>query len=271
MRWRSRRRDEAGRPGGEGVGRHCGLLAVDWTLRTATVAHLELARCVHRRWDPPSGQPAVRNQPRSVPFACRGSHLVVVVALAGGRPGRHCALDRGELVGRKVHLDGAERLCQALARARTNQGHHPLAAGEHPGDATCATVAAVSAAIARSASTRARLRLRFSPLKRGAWPRKSAGPVSRPRLQRLAELDLRPADRVLAALARDRGGDPAHLRGAQDRRHRLTAFSHAGCVRRVGAPDRLGPDLGEPDVSELPGCHHLADRADRLLDRYLGL
>jgi hypothetical protein len=36
----------------------------------------------------------------------------------------------------------------------------------------------------------------------------------------------------------------------------------------VGAPDRLGSGLGQADVADVAGLHHLGDSADRLLDRY---
>ena len=45
--------------------------------------------------------------------------------------------------------------------------------------ATCATLASLASATLRSASTSSRLRSRFSALNRGAWLRKSAGPVCR--------------------------------------------------------------------------------------------
>jgi hypothetical protein len=38
----------------------------------------------------------------------------------------------------------------------------------------------------------------------------------------------------------------------------------------VCTTDGLGPDLGEPDVPDVPRLDHLSDRAHRLLDRHLG-
>jgi hypothetical protein len=42
-------------------------------------------------------------------------------------------------------------------------------------------------------------------------------------------------------------------------------------MRRRGAADRLGADLGQADVPHVPRLHELADRADGLLDRHLGV
>ena len=41
-------------------------------------------------------------------------------------------------------------------------------------------------------------------------------------------------------------------------------------VHRGGAADRLGADLGEPDVAHVAGLDQLGDRADGLLDRGVG-
>ena len=45
--------------------------------------------------------------------------------------------------------------------------------------------------------------------------------------------------------------------------------SEIGCTA-VRTADRLGPDLGQSDVADVASVHHLADRADRLLDREVG-
>ena len=46
--------------------------------------------------------------------------------------------------------------------------------------------------------------------------------------------------------------------------------SEIGCVC-LRAADRLGADLGEADVADVARLDHLGDRADRLLDRHLGV
>ena len=36
-------------------------------------------------------------------------------------------------------------------------------------------------------------------------------------------------------------------------------------------PDRLGAHLGETDVADIAGLHHVGDGADRVLDRHIGI
>src|SRR5258705_10662642 len=40
-------------------------------------------------------------------------------------------------------------------------------------------------------------------------------------------------------------------------------------MHRRGTANRLHPDFGEADVTDVASLHHLGDRTDRFLDRYL--
>ena len=134
--------------------------------------------------------------------------------------------------------------------------------------ATCATVTPLPSAISRSASTRARLRSRFSLAKRGAWARKSPAASSRSAREV-------PADQPAAEHAVGGDGDPELAARRQDlvldpaRDERVLDLQVADRMRRRGAADRLRAHLGEADVPDVAGLDELGDRPDGLLDRHL--
>ena len=134
--------------------------------------------------------------------------------------------------------------------------------------AICATVAPRSAATAASASTRARLRSRRSPWKRGlnAGSRRAASARSRDQWPLSSPRDSTPyaviADAELAARRQDRVLDAA-------RDERVLDLQVGDRVHRGGAADRVGADLGQADVAHVAGLHQLGDGADGLLDRHL--
>ena len=97
-------------------------------------------------------------------------HQRLGVAGAGGGPGGHGVLEAGEVSAAELQLERPQRLGQALAGARPDQRHDVVAARQRPmRSPTWAEVAPAASATSRKRSTRARLRSRFSPWKRGAW------------------------------------------------------------------------------------------------------
>ena len=51
---------------------------------------------------------------------------------------------------------------------------------------------------------------------------------------------------------------------------RIFDLQVADRMHGCGAPDCVGANLGEPDVADIAGLHHVGDRADRFLDRHVG-
>ena len=86
-------------------------------------------------------------------------------------------------------------------------------------------------------------------------------PLINPRLEHAVGGD-RDAERATGR--QDRGLDPA-------RDQRVLDLQIADRMRRGGAADRLGADLGEADVAHVARLDELGDRADGLLDRHVGI
>ena len=160
-----------------------------------------------------------------------------------------------------------ERLGKPVATPRADQRHDVLAARKHPRDRQLRDGRTlVRRRCARSASTSARLRSRFSPGKRGASARKSFGARAR---------SLRPvaAEQAPRQHAVGRHADaelPAGRAGCRPR-CRARRASTRSADRRLGAPRARGgscprrPPRGRRNGRSRP--HHVGDRADRLLDR----
>ena len=117
---------------------------------------------------------------------------------------------------------------------------------------------------ARRASDRASARF-FSPLspaKRGRWARKSPAP------RRLAAGEETAREHAVGgrrdAELGERGED-RRLGAAAD--ERVLDLQIADRVHLRGAADGLGADLGQADVADVAGLHHVGDRADGVLDR----
>src|SRR3954447_24872641 len=71
---------------------------------------------------------------RRLSLAVEVGHLALVVAGAGGRAGRHRALDALEVGGGELDVERAERLAQALARARADERDDVVAPRADPRD-----------------------------------------------------------------------------------------------------------------------------------------
>ena len=130
--------------------------------------------------------------------------------------------------------------------------------------ATCATLAPRASATARSVSTSERLRSRFSPVKRGRWARKSwalavLAPVSGDEAPGEHAV-CRDADAELARRLQDLVLDPP-------RNQRVLGLDITDGVHGVRPAERVRADLGETDVADVPGLHHLGEDTDGLLDR----
>ena len=150
-------------------------------------------------------------------------------------------------------------------RAPTS-GHDPLAAGEHPGDRDLRDRRALLLGdrAKRLDELEVALEVLAAEAGRVAAEVRGAGlavaaPVAaeQPARENAVGGD---ADPELLAGRQDLGLDPA-------RDQRVLDLQVADRMGRVGAPDRLGADLREADVANVPGLNHLADRPDRLLDR----
>ena len=142
---------------------------------------------------------------------------------------------------------------QPLAPAGADQRDDVLARASTQAIASCATVAPRASATARSASTSARLRSRFSPWKRGLRARKSRSASSRSRRpvagQQAAREHAVGGDRRCRARGR-RAGSPSSIPREMQR---VLDLEVGDRVHGGGAADRLGADLGEPDVADVAG------------------
>jgi hypothetical protein len=159
---------------------------------------------------------------------------------------------------------------QALARARSDERHDVVAAVQHPGDR----------------GLRDRRPLRLGDLAQGVDEAKVAlavlaGEARRVRAEvgggQLAVGREVPADEAAAQDAVGGDPDPELAAGRQDlgldaaRDQRVLDLQVADRVRRRRAADRVRADLRQADVAHVAGLHELGDRADRLLDRHVGV
>ena len=137
--------------------------------------------------------------------------------------------------------------------------------------ATWAGVASSSPATASTSSRIRRLCSKLPSVKRGLEARKSPSASSAARSRKRAGQEPAPERRV---------GDEPDPELAQQRQdlllrvagpERVLGLQRRDRVGGVGAADRLGRGLGEPDVADLALLDELAEGADRLLDRRLGV
>ena len=103
--------------------------------------------------------------------------LGVRVAAARGGTGRHCGGQRRQLPGGELQRQRAQRFLELVAPAGAEQRNDVRALRQTQAMATCATLAPMSRATARSFSTSARLCARFAPWNLGLWARKSRPPA----------------------------------------------------------------------------------------------
>ena len=112
-------------------------------------------------------------------------HVLGGVALAGHRPAGGDLLDRGQVVGGQLHLQGAGVLLQVAAALGPRDGHHVVAPAQHPGDRQLAGRDPLGRRQLPHPLHQLQVAAKFSPVKRG-WPRrkssspKSSGLVIRP-------------------------------------------------------------------------------------------
>ena len=132
--------------------------------------------------------------------------------------------------------------------------------------AVCAGVAPISAPIARTSSTSARLRRKFSPVNRGLVLRQSSSAKSStericPGEQAVAER--RVGDEADPELAQQRQDLRLHVAGPQ----RVLGLKRGDRLHGVCAADGLGGGLGEAEVQHLALGDQVGDGLRGLLDR----
>src|SRR5215207_6295161 len=202
----------------------------------------------------------------TAPLAAHGLHLLLGIALAGGRSARHGLLDEGEVVLGERYISGTRVVFEVLAALGPWDGYDIAPLGEQPREGELPRGDAL--AFGDLAHPVRKLQVLLEVLLREAWEAGAAGVV-------LGHVvDAPPASGEEATPERAVGDEPdaqlAH--GRQDlvlhvpSKERILRLEGADGVHGVGLPDGLWSRLGEPEVANLAGLHKLLHRADRLVD-----